>query len=186
MKFLSPVAFAIVLTTLLGCDVTGNRGAANRLAERRSASEEGESQIKKMSIAEVKRAVAELQDILPYVIDEDLTLARLTADFNGSVTFWYRTSDELTVKFRQIGWERFKDQAQALIEGFEFDYDEMPPRLAKLIQQDSISLQFIFEDRYESHLGSFSINDSAIAGEEREGHTQENPFAIRNVSAAGK
>lgn len=186
MKFLHSAVIVLFLTTLLGCDVTGNRGAADRLAERRASSDEGEKQIKKMSIAEVKRSVEELQDILPYVIDEDLTLARLTVDFNGSVSFWYRTSDELTVQFRRIGWERFKEQAQALIEGFEFDYDEMPPRLAKLIQQDSISLQFIFEDRYESHLGSFSINDSAIAGEQREGHTQENPFAIRNVSAAGK
>ncbi|MEM6470757.1 MAG: hypothetical protein AAF802_14455 [Planctomycetota bacterium] len=185
MKTRSLLFCAVVLAAITGCDAIGSKKAANRLAERRANSEEGGKQIKKMSIAEVKRAVAELQDMLPYVIDDDLTLARLTVDFNGSVSFWYRTSDELTVQFRKIGWERFKDQAQELIEGFEFNYEEMPPRLATLIQQDSISLQFIFEDRYESHLGSFSINESAIAGEQREGHTQDNPFAVRNVSASG-
>ncbi|MEO1618085.1 MAG: hypothetical protein AAFV88_19685 [Planctomycetota bacterium] len=189
MIYRTKLLLLVSLACFLGCDVGGTRQAAERLADRRAEKMEdadGRGKVDRMTLTEIRNAVDELQEILPYEMDEDLTLARITVDFNGSLCFWYRASDDLTVKFRKIGWERFKQNAEKFVEDFEFNFDEMPPRLAKLIQQDTISLQYIFEDRYESHLGSFSINDSSMEGEKREGQTQENPFAVRNVSASGE
>lgn len=167
--------------------------AAERLRQRReaekmdainAASEENEV-FEPMTIQEIRLAVDELQDSLPMEIDDDLLLAEITVDFNGSVSFWYRASDDLTKKFRKIGWETFKQNAQDAIAKSGANFDKAPPKLKRLLEQNHISLQYIFEDRYESHLGSYSLNQAALDGDFRTGNKQTNPFAVRNVSASG-
>jgi len=138
-----------------------------------------------LTVEEIQDAVAELQQFLPIKIHDELRLVRMTCDYNGSVTFWYCTSDKLTDQLRKFGAKKFNERMRKIVEKVDLESDDMPEQLAEILRQDHISLQYVFENRYETYLGSFSLNGSAIGGEERVGREQTNPFAVQNVSLTG-
>jgi hypothetical protein len=72
-----------------------------------------------------------------------------------------------------------------LIEDFDVERYDLPEELGELLRQDHINLQYVFENRYQTYLGSFSLNRSTLDGDERMGKAQTNPFAVQNVSLRG-
>lgn len=181
-RTLKSLPLIALLGAISGCEpFAAKDDAAAALAERRKQASEQEAL--PLTPEQIKQAVGEVQQTLPIEIDDDLKLTQITCDFNGSVTFWYRTSDELTRKFRAIGTQKFKAKMKESIEKIDLDGGDLPPEIVRIIRQDDISLQYVFEDRYQTHLGSFSVNGSSVSGGQHVGSTQTNPFAVRKVSA---
>lgn len=139
----------------------------------------------RLSKSEIKREIAKCKEDLPYQIDENFELKDITLDFSGNIVGWYRVSDDMADKLRRIGSVRLKEHTDKAMEDLDLDNSGAPPQIKRLLMQDDVAIQYIMEDRYGSPLASFMVSKQTLKGEERVGKTQQNPFAVREVSGKG-
>lgn len=139
----------------------------------------------KLTRAEVKRMIKETEKDLPHRLDENFTLTKITMDYGGTLNGWYTVSDDLTAKLRKIGHVKIEEEMRKNIEKLDLDACNVPEQVIQILEQDEFALQYILEDKYGLPIASIVVSKETLDGEQRVGRTQDNPFAVRNVSKKG-
>ena len=144
----------------------------------------GGSQSDKLSKSEIKREIAKAKKQLPIRAEEGLTLTDIELEYSGGITVWVQCDEELTRQMRAIGSHTFKQSAKDNMAKIDPENVNFPRELQQLFKQD-IPIQYIFEDKFASHLATVTLSREAFEGKERIGEQQKNPFAVNNVSRNG-
>ena len=139
-----------------GCDING------MLSKRGSSSKSNAAQM-----------LREAQEQLPHQIDEHTTLVKIEKTASGNLDFWYVISDEIANRARRIGRAKIEEYAKKRI-------DKNPDAVA--LAKEGYVIHHIYENRYGTHLFSFTVSPEALHGEDTVGKERSNPFAVRNVS----
>ncbi|MEO1526942.1 MAG: hypothetical protein AAFX06_16005 [Planctomycetota bacterium] len=136
---------------------------------------------KRLSKNEIKREIAKAKKQLPVAAEEGLILTDINLEYSGGITVWVQCDDELTRQMRAIGSHTIKESAKDHLSKIDPDSANFPKELQQLLNQD-VPIQYIFEDKFGSHLASVTLSEEAFAGKERLGEEQNNPFAVNTVS----
>lgn len=171
MQFKKSTTIAFLSTVLLfstGCD------SLNSLS--------GATGDKKLTRAEVKRMIKDSESELPLSIDEHFTLTKFTLDYGGTLNGWCTVSDELTAKLRKIGNVKIEEAMRENLTKLDLEKSDVPEQVIELIEQEEFAIQYILEDKYGLPIASIVVSKETLEGDVRVGRTQQNPFAVRNVS----
>lgn len=139
----------------------------------------------KLTKAEIKRMIKESEKDLPHRLDENFTLTKITLDYGGTLNGWYTVSDDLTAKLRRVGNLKIEEKMRENIEKIDLDDCDVPEEIQQILEQDDFAIQYILEDKYGLPIASVVVSKETMDGEQRIGRTQQNPFAVRNVSKNG-
>ncbi|MCA9139231.1 MAG: hypothetical protein KDB00_20800 [Planctomycetales bacterium] len=142
----------------------------------------GKTDDKKLTRGEINRLIKDAEDDLPYRIDDDFMLTKLTLDYSGTLNGWIVVSDELTAKLRKVGNVKIEETMRDNVSNVDLHSSSVPEKVVQIIEQDDFAIQYIFEDKYGLPIASVVVSKETLDGESRIGRTQDNPFAIRNVS----
>lgn len=143
---------------------------------------EREKKKKRLTKGDIKGAIADSREELPYRIDDDLLLTRIDMDFTGNINGWYQVSDSMTAKLRKIGSVKIEQRMREAVTNLDLEKSEVPEQLRQILEQEEYAIQYIFEDRYGLPIASVVVSKETMDGEQRVGRAHENPFAVRNVS----
>ncbi|KAA5542106.1 hypothetical protein FYK55_14960 [Roseiconus nitratireducens] len=130
-------------------------------------SDENETAGNEVSI-DLEGSLRQARAQLPKKLDQYTILRRIEENPSGKLDFWYEVNDEGTRLCRRSGRQKLREVADKMIK----KNDEI-----QVFAKAGITSHHIYENRYGTHLLSFTVSPESIVGEETVGQEQQNPFA---------